>query len=273
MRPTITAIILARDEESMIEGCINSLRWCDEVLVIDNNSVDQTAQKAESLGARVVKFSHSSFARMRNEALKHADNDWVFYIDADERVTPTFAKEVLVKIETGQAPALSCRRENYAYGHHFRFGGWQQDIVTRVFQKSALKEWQGEIHESPVFEGKSDMLHSALIHLTHRSTAENLRKSANWTKIEAELFFKAGSKPVTFFTLIRKGVMEFFRRAFIKGGYRDGLAGLIEALVQGMNRVMVYIQIWELQQQPTLPERYQKQEERIRELWKQEQEL
>lgn len=270
MKPKITAIILARNEEAMIQNCLRTLNWCDEWLVIDDSSTDDTARKAESLGARVVEFSHSSFARKRNEALKHATGDWLFYLDADERVTPTLAKEILVNIETGTAEAFRCRRENFAYGHDFTHGGWENDWVTRVFKKQALSEWAGDIHESPIFEGKTLDLRSPLLHFTHRSTEENLRKSADWTKVEAELLYRAGEPPITFLTLLRKGVMEFFRRAFKKQGYRDGLAGLIEALVQGINRTLVYIQVWELQQKPPISERYQQREQQLRALWKRE---
>jgi glycosyltransferase involved in cell wall biosynthesis len=273
MKPKITAIILTHNETSMIEACLNGLSWCQETLVIDQNSTDETTQKAEALGAKVVSFAHFSFARRRNEAIKHASGDWLFYLDADERVTPTLAKEILVHTETAEASALQFKRENYYYGHLFKAGGWQNDLVTRIFKKSALKEWQGDIHESPIFEGKTLLLHSPLIHLTHRSTQENLRKSANWTKLEAELLYKAGEKPVKFLTLVRKGVMEFLRRAVVQKGYRDGLPGLIEALVQGINRVIVYIQVWELQQKPSLPERYEEQETRLKTLWQSEKEL
>lgn len=273
MKLNITAIILTKNSAAMIEGCIQTLSWCNEILVIDDSSSDDTASKAEDLGARVVEFSHPSFARKRNEALKHAQGDWLIYIDIDERVTPTFAKEVLVKIETETAVALSCDRENIAYGHLFKHGGWGNDLVTRIFKKETLEGWQGEIHETPVFKGEVIKLHSPLIHLTHRSTEDNLRKSADWTKIEAELLYKAGEKPVTLLTIMRKLWLEFFRRAILKRGFKDGLAGLIEALVQGINRAIVYIQVWELQQKPSLPERYQQQEAAIKGLWEQEKEL
>jgi glycosyltransferase involved in cell wall biosynthesis len=272
-QPKTTAIILTKNEEAMIEGCLRTLSWCDEVLVIDDNSTDDTAKLAEKLGARVVEFSHPSFARKRNEALKHAEGDWLFYIDADERVTPTLAKEILVNIETDHAPALTFKRINYCYGHELQHGGWGDDQVTRVFKKTALEGWEGDIHESPVYQGKAHALVSSLLHFTHRNTEDNLRKSADWTKREAELLFKAGEKPITFLTLIRKGVMEFIRRAIFKKGRKDGLVGLIEALVQGTNRIMVYIQVWELQQKPSLPDRYTQREEELQKLWQQEQEL
>lgn len=269
----ITAVILTKNEANMLAGCINSLAWCDEILLIDNGSTDETVSLAENLGARVINFSHPSFARKRNEALKHAKNDWLFYIDADERVTPTFAKEVMVQLETSSAKVLQANRENICYGFEFKHGGWENDLVTRIFHKTALKEWLGQIHESPVFTGEVIKLHSPLIHLTHRSTEDNLRKSAEWTKLEAELLYKAGEKPVTLLTLFRKGLMEFFRRAVSKKGYRDGMAGLVEAVVQGLNRMIVYIQVWELQQKPSLTDRYAKKEEELEKLWSQEKDL
>jgi len=269
----ITAVILTKNEANMLAGCINSLSWCNEILLIDNGSIDDTVTVAENLGARVINFSHPSFARKRNEALKHAKNDWLFYIDADERVTPTFAKEVMVQLETSNAKVLQVDRENICYGFEFKYGGWENDLVTRIFHKTALKEWIGQIHESPVFTGEVIKLHSPLIHLTHRSTEDNLRKSAEWTKLEAELLYKAGEKPVTLLTLFRKGLMEFFRRAISKKGYKDGMAGLVEAVVQGLNRMIVYIQVWELQQKPSLTDRYAKKEEELEKLWSQEKDL
>ena len=134
--------------------------------------------------------------------------------------------------------------------------------------RSVLTEWQGQIHESPAVDGQIVNLHAPILHLTHRSTRQNLLKSADWTPIEAQLLFDAGQPPITFGTLMRKGVMEFWRRAWIKKGYRDGMAGMVEAVVQALNRIMVYIQVWELQQQPSLPERYQIHEQKISNQWR-----
>lgn len=180
-RPTITAVIIAKNEEQMIDVCIETLRWCDEILVIDNGSTDATAKKAEALGARVISFSSHSFARVREEALKHTETDWILYIDADERVTPILAKEIAVQIETGAAVAISMKRKNYFLGHPFSYGGWQHDVVTRAFKASALSGWKGEIHESPVWSGDEVVLQSFLLHFTHRSVVDNLKKSAEWT--------------------------------------------------------------------------------------------
>ncbi|MCL4208847.1 glycosyltransferase family 2 protein [Patescibacteria group bacterium] len=270
---SITAIIIAKNEEKMIANCIESLRWCNEVIVIDNGSTDTTAALAEKLGARVVSFSSQDFSKVRNEGLKRSKTDWIMYVDADERVTSALAREILVTIETNNVNAISMHRQNFCYGYEFSNGGWDDDLVTRVFKRESLSEWQGKIHESPIYVGQAVTVKQPLIHLTHRSTKENLHKSAEWTLAEAELLANSGIKPVTLMTLIRKGVMEFFRRAILKKGYKDGMAGLVEALVQGMNRVMVYIQVWELQQRPTLPERYEKIERDLATDWSKHKDL
>lgn len=264
---SITAIIIAKNEEKMIANCLESLRWCDEVLVIDNGSSDTTGSLAEKFGARVISFASQDFSKVRNEGLKRSKTDWVFYVDADERVSTALAREILLAIEMDQADAFLINRQNFCYGFELTKGGWENDLVTRVFRRSALEGWEGKIHESPIFKGRVEALKQPLIHLTHRSTRENLYKSSEWTIVEAELLAGSNLKPVTFFTLVRKGVMEFLRRAWLKKGYQDGMVGLVEALVQAVNRMMVYVQVWELQQKPSLPERYEKIERDLASDW------
>jgi glycosyltransferase involved in cell wall biosynthesis len=267
---TISALIIAKNEAAMIENCINSVNWCDEVIVIDDGSTDKTREISESLGALVISFKHNSFSRLREEALKRAKSDWVIYIDADERVTPTLAKEINVMIETSNASAFKVQRENIYFGQKFNAGGWQDDWVERVFKRADLKSWFGEVHESPNYSGSLLNLKTKLTHFTHRDTVSGLHKTAAWTPIEAKELFKSGVSEVTLLTLFRKGFMEFFRRAVINKGYKDGTAGLIESVIQGINRILVYIQVWELQQQPSIPEKYVQKETEIINLWKKE---
>lgn len=264
----ITAVIIAKNEEEMLPGCLDTLSWCSDLLIIDDGSVDTTVAIAEKKGARVISFKHPSFARLRNEALKYCKTSWIFYIDADERVTPTLAKEILVQVETSDASALSCNRSNFFLGKEFTHGGWEDDVVTRIFKTDSLQQWTGKVHESPEFSGTVTQLKTPLIHFSHRDIASGLFKSASWTGIEAELLHKSELPTVSVGTILRKGIMEFIRRGFLKGGYKDGQAGLIEALVQGINRMLVYMQVWELQQKPPITDTYQSKEQEIQKLWK-----
>ncbi|MFZ5376072.1 MAG: glycosyltransferase family 2 protein [Patescibacteria group bacterium] len=268
MNSDITAVIISKNEEQMLENCLRSIKsLAKEILVIDNNSTDQTALIAENLAAKVISIESPSFSRLRNEALKYVKTGWVFYIDADERVTPSLATEIINHINSGQTNSMTFQRENYCYGHHLKHGGWQNDFVTRLFKTDNLKKWQGNIHESPIYIGGTNTASNPLIHLTHRNTVQNLKKSADWTIMEARLLAKSGIE-VNVFTIIRKSFMEFFRRVVLKAGYKDGMVGWIEAFVQGMNRAMVYIQVWEEQNKPSLPEKYQAIEDRIKKSWR-----
>lgn len=268
MKPVkITAIIIAKNEASMINACLQCLGWCSDVVVIDDNSTDETATIAKKAGAKVVGFSDSSFANLRNEALKHVKTDWLLYIDADERISPSLANEITESMERSEATAFSFRRSNIFFGRTFGHGGWEDDIVTRVFKKSALKEWQGSIHESPIFSGEVLPLTSFLIHFSHRNIASGLRKTASWTPMEAELLYESGLSKVSVFTILRKGLMEFIRRGILKKGYQDGEAGLVEAIIQGINRMLVYAQVWELQQKPPLADQYTSYEKSLQKQW------
>jgi len=263
----ISALIIAKNEEEMLAGCLSSLSWCREVVLIDDGSTDKTREIAESYGAKVISFKHSSFSRLREEALKRASYPWVFYIDADERVTPTLAKEIAVNIETNSADAFRISRENVFFGKKLAWGGWQDDKVERVFRKTKLSGWHGKVHETAKYSGKLLDLDTRLLHLTHKDVVSGLIKTANWTPIEASELFLANTPKVTFLTLVRKGWMEFFRRAVVRKGYKDGITGLVEAVIQGINRVLVYIQVWELQQKPSIKEKYQKLEKDLLKKW------
>jgi glycosyltransferase involved in cell wall biosynthesis len=263
----ITAVIIAKNEAQMLKNCIETLQWCSEILVIDDGSTDDTAKIAEQTGARVIQYSNTSFAKLRNEALKHVKTNWIFYIDADERVTPTLAKEIMVQMETSEAGALLMHRSNIFFGRTFAHGGWEQDTVTRIFRKSDLKEWQGMIHESPIFNGEVVTLQTPLIHFSHRNIVSGLHKTASWTPMEAELLYESGLPKVGVLTILRKGCMEFLRRGVLKKGYKDGEAGLVEAIIQGINRMLVYAQVWELQQKPPLSDQYTHHEAKITKQW------
>src|SRR5260221_198125 len=112
MKPTITAVILTKNEEKMIANCLETLQWCDEVIVVDSGSDDNTLTILEKLKVKVLSTNERSFAAIRNLPLSVVKTEWVFYIDADERVTPQLSKEVLVQIETTTANALTMERQN-----------------------------------------------------------------------------------------------------------------------------------------------------------------
>lgn len=264
----ITAIVIAKNEEAMIANCLETLRWCDEVIVVDNESQDRTPDLARRFGAEVIKSDAESFAEKRNIGLSKAKGKWILYIDADERIPPKLAKEIQWAIQNGNSTVFRIRRNNIHYGKWMEHGGWEKDWVERLFLAEALQKWTGKIHESPNFKTQEvGELQEPLVHLTHRNMVDGLHKTIEWTQKEAELLLSANHPPVTGRTLLRKTFMEFFRRAFLKKGRKDGVEGWIEALTQAMNRFIVYERLWELQRQPSLTETYQKIDKAIIDQW------
>jgi glycosyltransferase involved in cell wall biosynthesis len=260
----LTVVIVARDEAENLRWLLPELGWAEQVIVVDNLSQDDTQQVVEQAGARYTVSAGQDFAAWRSMVLPMVKTEWVFYLDADERVTRALQEEIATVVTAeSEWAALSLRRENYFYGQKMTAGGWEKDKVTRIFRREALREWRGKIHESPVYDGDEKTLTQPLIHLTHRQTEENLAKSSRWTIQEARLLVAAGAPKVTAGTLMRKGLMEWWRRFVVRRGYRDGMVGWVESVVQAFNRVMVYIQVWELQQQPSIAQRYQAIERRV----------
>lgn len=259
----LSVIVLTNNSADLIKPCLQSVRWADELIVIDSGSTDKTVGVSRKFTSKVFSRPLISFAKQRNLGVKVARGDWLLYVDADERVTVNLRKEIQAAMESGKASAYRMPRENYVLGHKVKHGGYWPDYVTRLFKKEDFTKWQGKIHESPQYAGELGTLHESLIHLAHRSLQEGIVKSARWTYMEAELFLKAGHPPVTWWRLCKVMVWEFGYRYLKRQGFRDGFVGFLEAFIQAWNRFLVYAQLWELQQKPSIPERYQQIEKKI----------
>lgn len=264
----ISAVILTLNEEAMVEQCLATLNWCNEVIIIDSGSTDKTLQIVQKLGAKVIDTTQTSFAAKRTEALEHSTHQWIFYVDADERVTPALAQEISDKIKQDSSYGFSFKRSNIFFGSLLNNGGWGNDVVPRLFIKKFLKGWTGEVHESPIFQQPLELLVEPLLHFSHRDVLSGLIKTINWTPVEAKLISKSLTKKISIWTIVRKSIGEFWRRVIISKSWKDGEVGMIESMIQIINRALVYIQVWELQQKNWIDESYLKQEKSVRDMWK-----
>lgn len=265
---SISVIIITLNEEGMIANAIASVPFASEIIVVDSGSTDNTVEIAKRDGAKVVETKGGSFADWRNKGLKEATSDWILYLDADERVTPKLAREITETIRFTSNTSFILNRNNIHFGRWMRHGGWETDKLVRLFERRSLKTWGGQVHEHAEVMGAQGELREPMVHLTHRNLADGLRKSVSWTDIEAKLLLKADAPKVTPITLIRKTLMEFIRRLVFKKGYKDGMEGWVESMQQAINRFFVYERLWELQQKPTLEERYDRYEKEIMKMWK-----
>lgn len=256
----VTAIILTKNEEDMLPGCLQTLQWVDELLVIDGGSTDGTIDVARAKKARVIYHPFTSFADARNVGAKESKSEWIFYVDADERVSNELKTEILNLVQDDKFQAARIPRKNILLGKWLRHGGWYPDSQLRLIRRQALKEWRGDIHESAVVDGAVGTLREPLVHLAHRSIKDGLLKSAEWSGIEASIRFKSEHPPVKKLGVVRMAVGEFLRRYFFLSGWKDGMEGFLEAMIQAFNQLLIYARLWELQRKESLEDTYKKYE-------------
>ncbi len=244
----ISVLIITKNEEEVIEECIKSVKdLADEIIVVDD-STDKTPDIAENLGARVVKNEFKNFSDQRNFALKQAKNDWIFYIDSDERATPEFIKELKSKIssessESSSVAGFFVRRKTFYFGKDWNFS----DKVERVFRKSKLLGWKGVVHEAPSVDGEMGIINEPILHYTHRNLSQMLEKTNKWSEYEAKLRFDAHHPRMNTWRFIRVILTGFLKSYIKEKGFRNGTAGLIEATYQGYSMFITYSKLWEMQ--------------------------
>lgn len=245
----ITGIIITKDEEKMIEDCLKSLNWVDEIVVIDTGNTDKTNSIGRKYKARVVEyFSGKHFSDWRNKGLAVAKGEWILYLDADERVPESLKKEILqiVKSESSNN-AYAIPRRNFMFGQEMKHIGVPPDYQKRFFKKHYLKGWKNEVHEEPIFEGELGHLDNAMIHIKHESFSEMVDKTNMWSEIEAKLMFEADHPPMNIPRFISAMVREFWQRMVLGKAFLDGKIGIMYALYQVFSRFVSYAKLWELQ--------------------------
>ncbi len=248
----VTAIVIARNEEKHIEACLKSLEWVDEVVVIDNDSHDDTSKIAKKMGAGVFEYkkiaSEGNFSRIREFAVGKTTSEWVLFIDADEKVSTNLRTEIERRIlEETKYSAYAIPRRNILLGHEMHWGGWWPDYVLRLIRKDKLKGYHGELHEQPVIDGEIAKLVNPLVHTTHESLSEMIEKTNKWSEIEARLMYDAKHPPMNVVRFVTGMFREFWYRAVVKLGFLDGVIGIIEIMYQMFSRFVSYSKLYEMQ--------------------------
>lgn len=260
----ISFVLISHNNEDVIENCLNSIKdLAFEILVLDKKSTDKTLILAQKYGAKIIHYAGEEFDKWRDLGIKHSQGDWIFYIDPDERLTLELKNEIKSAVENKNFSAYKMPRRNYWWGRQFKNCGAWPDLVTRLFQKEKLIKWQGIIHESPVFEGQLGELKNPLIHLTHRDFITNLYKGIEWTEMEARLFYQAKHPPVKIKNLLSVFVRKFWQKYIAQKGYKEGIEGFMESVIQSFNRFMVYVHLWQIQQKPNLAQKYKEIDKKI----------
>ncbi|TSC88457.1 MAG: family 2 glycosyl transferase [Microgenomates group bacterium Gr01-1014_16] len=241
----LSVIIITKNEEEMIGDCLISVKdLADEIIVVDSGNTDKTNEIAKSFGAKIIKTKSTNYSEFRNAGLKAATGDWILYVDADERVSP----QLRLEIKNTTVPGVyQIPRKNIYLGKEMRFGGWGNDKVIRLFYKKFLKEYQGELHEQPIFDGQLRTMNHELIHHSHRDLSSMLEKTLDFIEYEAKLRVEVNHPPIVWWRFLRVMATEFWLRFVKLQAWRDGPRGVIDGIFQIFNMFVIYARLWEMQ--------------------------
>ena len=243
----ISALILTKNEEEMIKDCLGQLDFVDEIIILDQGSTDKTREITRKFTKNILATTSDSFAKNRETLASHAKGTWLLYVDADERLDTPLVEEIKKALKQKKYQAFYFPRKNIILGKWLKHGGWFPDYVPRLFKKSSLKGWTGQVHESPKVDGLFGYFDIPLTHMTARNLSSMLRKTIKWAKVEADLAYRANHPKVTIPRIIGASAKEFSRRYFVKLGLLDGFVGFVEAAYQALHRVITLVYLWELQ--------------------------
>jgi glycosyltransferase involved in cell wall biosynthesis len=229
MAPHLSAIIITHNEARRLKACLDSLSsLVDETIILDDGSTDQTAEIAKNAGALFHYRPFDNFGAQKQAALDLASGEWVFSIDADERVTPALAAEIATATRAaGAADGYSIRRQLTYLGQRLRFGGTGSDWVLRLARRNVATFSAKPVHESMLVRGRVARLRAPLEHIKYESLSEHLATIDRYTSIIADQKRDAGARFHTWHLL--RIPAELWKRLVFQLGFLDGRAGVIHA--------------------------------------------
>lgn len=245
----LSVAIIVQDEERRIRDCLESVRWADEILVLDSGSSDGTLAICREYTQQVhVNRDWQGFGVQKNRVLALCSGDWVLSLDADERVSPELAEEIQACMTNDQYQVWEIPRLSSYCGRFMRHGGWWPDPVARLFRRGLARFSEDLIHERLLFRGRAGRLRHPLIHLSFEDPAQVLDKLNRYSSIGALRLYQAGRRSSPLGALLR-GCWAFVRTWLLRGGLLDGQQGLMLAISNAEGVYYKYLKLWHLQRQ------------------------
>ncbi len=259
-RPSLSAVITTYNEEHNIGDCIESLLWCDEIIVVDSFSTDRTVEIASSY-EKVELFQRTYYgsASQKNWAIDHTSGAWILIFDADERCTPALQAEIERLLESGpRYEAYTINRRVYFMDRVIRFSGWQHDRVVRLFKRGAARYPNKRVHADMVTRGKAPILRHPLLHYMIESFDQYLPRITRYGFWGAGQAWRQGRRS-GFVHVFFRPLWRFIRMYIIQLGILDGMPGLVFCMLQSYASYLKWAILWEWRQnakrgrEPALP--------------------
>ena len=247
MKQKLSVVISSYNEEKKITDCLESVKWADEIIFVDNFSTDKTVEIAKKYTSKIfVKPNNLMLNVNKNFGFSKAQGEWILSLDSDERITAELSKEIKSKIEgNSKFQGYWIPRKNIIFGKWIQHGGWYPDYQLRLFKKGFGKFPQQHVHEMVKLTGVSGKLVEPITHYNYETIDQFLIKlSTIYTSNEAAQLIKNGYV-FSYLDAISFPTKEFLSRFFAREGYKDGLHGLMLSLLMAFYHFIVFAKIWE----------------------------
>jgi glycosyltransferase involved in cell wall biosynthesis len=225
----LSVIIITKNEAENIRACIESVAWADEIIVVDSGSSDATVEICRELGAQVYVHDWPGFGMQKNRALGYATKDWVFSIDADERVTHELREEIQSAMQRGQAEGYEIPRLSSFCGRYMHHSGWYPDYVLRLFRRGSGKFSDDLVHERVIVNGAIAKLQQLLLHESFRDLEQLLAKINHYSTASAQMLHRK-NRTASLKKAVGHALWAFFRSYFLRAGFLDGREGFMLAV-------------------------------------------
>ena len=241
----LSVIIITKNEALNIRACLESVMWADEIIVVDSSSTDKTVSICKEMGAQVYVYADwPGFGPQKNRALSHATKNWVFSIDADERITPQLRSEIEQAICEPKADGYYCPRLSQFCGKFVRYSNWYPDYVLRLFKREIGRFSDSLVHESLVLTGQTAKLKNPLLHYSYLTADDVERKVEHYSSAAAQQMFRSGRRSNWLVAVLRGG-WAFMRTYILRLGILDGATGWH---IARMNARTTYLKYRKLEQ-------------------------
>jgi glycosyltransferase involved in cell wall biosynthesis len=243
----VTATVITCNEAANIQAALDSLSWADEIIVVDSESTDNTVAIARQFTDRVLVRPWPGYIAQKNFAAEQASHDWIFSLDADERVSPELAAEIAQVLDGGGAAAAGYRvpRVTFHLGRWIRSTDWYPDYQLRLYDRRRAR-WTGRhVHESVKADGPVSDLRGELLHYAYRDLAHHFQTMDRYTTLAARQMFEEGRR-AGWFDLAVHPPAAFLRNYLLRGGFRDGVPGLIVSAMNARYVGLKFAKLWEL---------------------------
>ena len=241
----VTATVITFNEAANIQAALESLSWADEIIVVDSESTDATVSIARQFTDRVIVRPWPGYIAQKNFAAEQASHDWIFSLDADERVSPPLAAEIARVIGGTSAAGYRVPRVTFHLGRWIRSTDWYPDYQLRLYDRRRAR-WTGRyVHESVTADGPVTDLGGELLHYAYRDLAHHFQTMDRYTTLAAKQMFEEGRR-AGFLDLAVHPPAAFFRNYVLRGGFRDGVPGLIVSAMNARYVGLKFAKLWEL---------------------------